>query len=50
MERQGMEEERQGRVEIDRKKRLFELRRREKASKVRAGGNTRKPAIPRGSE
>ena len=34
MERQGMEEERQGRVEIDRKKRLFELKRREKAAKV----------------
>ena len=34
MERQGMEEERQGRVEIDRKKRLFELKRREKAARV----------------
>ena len=34
MERQGMEEERQGRVEIDRKKRLFELKRREKAAQV----------------
>ncbi|MBP2689965.1 MAG: circadian clock kinase KaiC [Deltaproteobacteria bacterium] len=34
MERQRMEEERQGRVELDRKKRLFELKRREKAAKV----------------
>lgn len=34
MERQGMEEERRGRVEIDRKKRLFELKRREKTAKV----------------
>ena len=34
MERQGMEEERQGRVEIDRKKRLFELKRLEKTAKV----------------
>jgi circadian clock protein KaiC len=94
MEREWMEEERQGRVEIDRKKRLFELKRREMAAKVasieagflaeaeefkeylrtetsrqvaarktrsalgrarkadpvRAGGNARNPAIPRGSE
>ena len=34
MERQRMEEERQGRVEIDRKKRLFELKRLEKTAKV----------------
>ncbi|MBP2683974.1 MAG: circadian clock kinase KaiC [Deltaproteobacteria bacterium] len=34
MERQRMEEERQGRVELDLKKRLFELKRREKAAKV----------------
>jgi circadian clock protein KaiC len=94
MEREWMEEERQGRVEIDRKKRLFELKRREMAAKVasietgflaeaeefkeylrtetnrqvaagktrsalgrarkadpvRAGGNARNPAIPRGRE
>ncbi|HSO56589.1 MAG TPA: hypothetical protein VLN60_00335, partial [Candidatus Nanopelagicales bacterium] len=94
MERQGMEEERKGSVEIDRRKRLFELKRREKAARVasietgflaeaedfkdylrtetnrqeaarktrsalgrarkadpvRAGGNARKPAIPRGRE
>jgi circadian clock protein KaiC len=93
MERQGMEEERQVCEEIDRKKRLFEVKRREMAAKVasietgflaeaeelkeylrtetnrqvaarktrsalgrarkadpvRAGGNARKPAIPRGS-
>lgn len=34
MERQRMEEERQGRVDLDRKKRLFELKRRETAAKV----------------
>lgn len=34
MERQRMEEERQGRVELDRKKRLFELKRRNTAAKV----------------
>jgi hypothetical protein len=34
MERQGMEEERKGSVEIDRRKRLFELKRREKEARV----------------
>jgi circadian clock protein KaiC len=34
MERQRMEEERQGRVDLDRKKRLLELKRRETAAKV----------------
>jgi len=34
MERRGMEEDRQGRVEIDRKKRMFELKRREKVARV----------------
>jgi circadian clock protein KaiC len=34
MERREMEEDRQGRVEIDRKKRLFELKRRGKVARV----------------